>query len=147
MDAVRTAGEVVGTLLAFCTLLGLLLTAAGKWIIVPWLERRFAPVANQVAAQLQDVHHQVTVNGHVSQEPTMLDKLDSTRAEVRELKGETRRDLADMRMDIHTVGRVYDRHVDWSAAETGRLWEAIQRLDARHRSEDGNPAEDERNET
>lgn len=144
-DAVEMLGAGLGLLLSFCVLVGLI----GKWVVLPWLEDRFAPLALQV----KETHHQVSTNGHVSADPTLKDRVDSLRNEVRELKGETRRDLGDVRADLHSVGQLYDAHVEWSGDDRARLWRAILELQRSqlHGHEtpeaypvtDGNPAANE----
>lgn len=145
-DLVENAGQILALLLSFLALTGL----AAKFIVLPWLEDRFAPLAKKVA----ETHHQVTVNGHTSEDPTLVDRvhanqesIDELRTVVRELKGESRRDLADMRLDLGSIGRLYDRHVEWSSEEAGRIWAALIELrdGVRHDEDDGNPANDERN--
>lgn len=139
-DFVETAGAALGLLLAFCAVVGL----AAKYVVLPWLEDRFAPLK----AQLEETHHQVTTNGHANPaEPTLKDSVHTLQNEVRELKGETRKDLSDLRADLYVVGQVYDRHVDHAAGESRKLWKALDSLAETVREyhpHDGNPAEDER---
>ena len=138
-DFLENAASILGILLAFCALVGIV----WKVVVLPQLLARFAPLK----AQLEETHHQVTTNGHANPEaPTLKDELHNLRSEVRELKGETRSDLAGLRTDMRVMGKVYDRHVDWSATEAGKLWNAITHFhpEARHRY-DGNSAADERN--
>lgn len=145
-ELVENAGQILALLLSFLVLVGLV----AKYVVLPWLEDRFAPLARQVT----ETHRQVTVNGHISDDPTLVDRVDSNqdaihavRDGVRELKGETRRDLADLRQDMSTIGRLYDDHIEWSAREAGALWAALIELrdGVRHDENDGNTAEDERN--
>lgn len=133
VDFVENAGAALGLLLAFCAVIGL----AAKYVVLPWLEDRFAPLK----AQLEETHHQVATNGHVSETPTLKDAVHTLQNEVRELKGETRSDLSSLRSDMHVMGVIYDRHLDWSARESGKLWTALHAI-----THDGNPATDERNE-
>lgn len=142
-DFLENAGSVLGLLLAFCAVVGLI----AKYVLLPWLEDRFAPLRDK----LEETHHQVTTNGHVSADPTLKDQVHSLRNEVRELKGETRADLSAMRQDLYVVGQVYDRHVDQADAEGRKLWTALEALADSVRAyhphphpNDGNPAEDER---
>ena len=135
-DFIETAGAALGLLLAFIALVGVF----AKLVVLPWLEDRFAPLRHQV----EETHHQVTTNGHTSDQPTLKDAVHTLQNEVRELKGETRADLTSLRSDMDVIGRVYDRHVDWSARESGRLWQALEAIRRHHRYH-GNPADDERN--
>jgi hypothetical protein len=127
--SVKETAEALGLVLSSLMLIGL----AVRFVLFPWLEKRFAPLATQV----RETHHQVTVNGHQSDEPTMLDKLDTLKAEVRELKGETRSDISHLRGDLANVGRLYDLHVDHSGDDRAELWDAVRELRAMI---DGNPA-------
>lgn len=146
MDSLKTFGELVGVMLATFALLGLVARFAWKWFVLPSLKAHFAPIADQ----LSETHHQVTTNGHVSSEPTLKDAVHSLQTEVRELKGETRRDLNGMRQDLHTAGQLYDRHLDWSSRHADEVWRELSRLgrSLRHTEDDdaGNPAGSHRKE-
>jgi hypothetical protein len=133
-DTLETLGAGLGLLLAFCALIGLI----AKYVVLPWLEDRFAPLA----AKVNQTHHQVTTNGHVSQEPTLKDDVHSLANEVRELKGETRSDLDRMRQDLRTAGELYDRHLDWSSRHADQVWGELVALRKAigHTENDGHPA-------
>lgn len=138
-ELLENGGQILALLVSFCVLAGLF----GKYVILPWLEDRFAPLAKKV----NETHHQVTTNGHISDEPTLKDQVHSLQSEVRELKGETRRDLQDMRGDLRTAGRMMDLHLDWSSREAGELWAALIAIrDGLSEDEtDGNNADNEGN--
>lgn len=133
----ENAGQILALLLSFCALLGLL----AKYVVLPWLEDRFAPLA----AQLKETHHQVTTNGHTSSEPTLKDTVHTLQNEVRELKGETRADLSRVHMDLRAAGKLYDAHIDWSSRHGDAVWRELRELRGLigHNEDDGNPAADE----
>lgn len=138
----ETLGALAALLIAFAGLAGL----AARLVVLPWLEDRFQPLADK----LHETHHQVTVNGHVSAEPTLKDRVDTNVStiqelarELRELKGETRHDLAAMKGDMDTVGALYESHIRWSNSHAREVWSEIIALGlAIRQTEDGNPAED-----
>jgi hypothetical protein len=100
-------GAVAGLAVALCVLLGYF----AKFVAVPYLrEHLFDPV--------KETRHQVTVNGHVSRDPTLLDKVDSLQ-----------KDNDDIRADLATAARMFEGHIDRSAGEWGRLWSAIRHLE------------------
>lgn len=114
-----TVGEVLALLISFTVLAGLV----ARFILLPWLRDQLAPTIKKV----EDTHRTLTVNGHVSREPTVLDKLDQLSVEFREFKGESRSDRADLRSDIRTMGRMFDGHLDWSAQEVHTIWDHLRR--------------------
>jgi hypothetical protein len=99
----------IGITIGLCTLVGL----AARFILMPWLREH-------LVTPIKETKHQVTVNQHVSPEPTLLDKLDSLADAV-----------DDIQADQRTAARMFEGHIDRSGREWGRLWRAIEELDNR----------------
>jgi hypothetical protein len=96
----------LGIVVAVLTILG----AGAKFILLPWLQRElFGPV--------QRTHHQVTVNHHSSDTPTILDRLDDVQDEVRKVRSDLSRHLLNSE-DAQTEGH----------KEAQRMWSAIEAI-------------------
>jgi hypothetical protein len=102
-------GAMAGLAVALCVLLGYF----AKFVALPWLREH-------LVTPIKETQHQVTVNGHVSQDPTLLDKIDSLQGAV-----------DDVQADQRTAARMFEGHIDRSAGEWGRLWRAIHELENR----------------
>lgn len=100
-----------------CGLVGL----AVRFVLLPWLQ-------THIVTPVKETKNQVTVNGHVSATPTLLDRVDTAAGLARDLRRqvdtvvETTDDLA---AGQQAMGRMLDGHLDRSAGEWGRLWAAI----------------------
>ena len=81
-----------------------------RYALLPWLRE-------QLVHPVQETHRQVTVNHHVSNEPTVLDRLDSLVMRVDALADKT------------------EAHHLLVSSEHRRLWEAVQRLE-KHEHQD-----------
>lgn len=90
---------VVGALTAI-TLLGGIVAAVVRLVLLPWLREHLVEPMKENSDQVEEVHRQVTVNQHTSPEPTVLDKLDS-------------------------IARLFTEHTDADTEEKSRLWDAI----------------------
>lgn len=111
---------IISTTLALAALAGLMV----RWVLMPYLREH-------LLRPMQRVEHQVSVNNHTSDVPTMLDKIDDLHGEVRELRAEhlrTRSDLSDL---SRQVGDHLLRSESWSAEVESRLgglhWPALGR--------------------
>ena len=111
-DLVSLVAACIGITLGLCTLAGL----AVRFILMPWLREH-------LVTPVKETQHQVTVNGHVSRDPTLLDKVDSLG-----------NDLAATQEDLRAAARMFEGHIDRSAGEWGRLWSAIHALEGQHPS-------------
>ena len=101
---------IISTTLALAAIAGLLV----RWVLMPYLREH-------LLRPMQRVEHQVSVNAHTSDVPTMLDKIDDLHGEVRELRAEqlrTRSDLSDL---SRQVGDHLLRSESWSAEVESRL--------------------------
>lgn len=101
---------IISTTLALAAIAGLLV----RWVLMPYLREH-------LLRPMQRVEHQVSVNNHTSDVPTMLDKIDDLHGEVRELRAEqlrTRSDLSDL---SRQVGDHLLRSESWSAEVESRL--------------------------
>lgn len=99
----------VGVLTILTLLIGLLGLAV-RMILVPWLKEH---VINPV----KETNHQVTVNKHVSDPPTLLDKVDRVQNKVDKVES-----------DVRSAARMFEGHIDLSADDRRQLWKAIDQL-------------------
>lgn len=121
-DLVEVAGATVALMLGLCALIGL----AVRFVALPWLR-------DHIALPLAETRRQVTVNGHVSDTPTLLDRVDTAtqqlggvRAQLDDVEGK----VDDATSRVNTTAKMLDGHLDRSAGEWGRLWDAIDDLRA-----------------
>jgi hypothetical protein len=121
-EVLGAVGASIGIVLGLATLGGLLV----RYALLPWLQ-------THIVSPVQEVNRQVTVNGHVSEVPTLLDRVDNAAVLAQELRDQvdTVRDTTDdLESGQQTLGRMLDGHLDRSAGEWGRIWEAIAELRA-----------------
>ena len=111
---------IISTTLALAAIAGLLV----RWVLMPYLREH-------LLRPMQRVEHQVSVNNHTSDVPTMLDKIDDLHREVRELRAEQRRARSDLSDLSRQVGDHLLRSESWSAEVESRLgglhWPALGR--------------------
>lgn len=111
---------IISTTLALAAIAGLLV----RWVLLPYLREH-------LLKPMQRVEHQVSVNNHTSDVPTMLDKIDDLHGEVRELRAEQRRTRSDLSDLSRQVGDHLLRSESWSAEVESRLgglhWPALGR--------------------
>lgn len=83
---------ILGTVLSATAVVGLLV----KYALMPY-------VRENIAKPLEETHRQVTVNGHSSDRPTVLDSMSDLRKELLNLRGEMSDGFKrqDERMDEH----------------------------------------------
>ena len=101
---------IISTTLALAALAGLMV----RWVLLPYLREH-------LLKPMQRVEHQVSVNAHQSDEPTVLDRLDDMHTEVRELRAEQRRTRSDLSDLSRQVGDHLLRSESWSAEVESRL--------------------------
>lgn len=103
--------ETLQLVLAFFGGIGVVGVGLGAiWKIVkPWMRE-------QLVQPMNDVHHQVTANAHVSTDPTMLDRFDDLESSI---------DGVDAKVD--RLSGTFDRHLIWSDEEVSRLWAHVTR--------------------
>lgn len=90
--------------------------AAGVWNgIETW---RTKHLARELVRPVQETHRQVSVNKHVSDPPTLLDKVDAVQLE------QTR-----VRAELKAAGLMFDGHMSASADDRAELWRHIFRLE------------------
>ncbi|HET6915753.1 MAG TPA: hypothetical protein VFH56_06640 [Acidimicrobiales bacterium] len=112
-SAVSIVAACVGTVVGLITLLGV----AVKWVLVPYLER-------ELLRPVKETHHQVTVNHHSSDEPTILDRLDDVQQEVREARSEVRSVRGDLSRHLLNSEEVQAE----GHREAQRMWSAIEAI-------------------
>lgn len=105
-DVIETGALFVGMLVSLCVLVGFF----AKYVALPWFREH---IVNPV----KETNRQVTVNGHVSPEPTLLDKVDHLQAQVNQI-----------RSDSAVAARMYEGHIDRSSGEWGHVWDALETL-------------------
>lgn len=98
-----------GAIVTLATALGVL-----WWLVKP---RVTAWAESQILGPVRETHHQVTVNHHSSEEPTVLDKLDTVRQEVADVAAENRtqnRKIDSVQRDVTALTVVLDAHLHGS---------------------------------
>ena len=105
-SAVTIAAAVVGTIVGLMTLLG----ASIKWVLLPYLER-------ELIHPVKQTHHQVTVNHHSSDVPTVLDRIDDVQDEIRSVRSDLSTHLLNAEQ-AQTEGH----------REAQRMWSAIEAI-------------------
>lgn len=88
---------------------------------------RAADLAKANADKVAETHAQITVNGHRSDSPTLLDRVDGLSMQVTEA-----------RLALVALGAMLEGHLDLSATDRGELWEAVDQL-RKHRGEERKP--------
>lgn len=110
---------ILGTVLSLCILGGFVT----RFIVLPWLK-------DHLLEPVKDTHHQVSVNAHQSEEPTIPDRIEDLAGQ---LTTATRDHLAQGR-DIRALTRVLDEHLRWSNRWVDQVDD---RLDKLSREENG----------
>lgn len=119
-ELLAVAGAGLTVVLGLAALAGLLV----KYALLPWLKEH-------VVVPMAEVSRQVTVNGHVSKVPTLLDRVDQAAALAGELRDQVDTVVAttgDLATGQEAMGKMLDGHLDRSAGEWGRIWQAINEL-------------------
>ena len=111
---------IISPTLALAALAGLIV----RYVLMPYLREH-------LLKPMQRVEHQVSMNAHQSDEPTVLDKIDDLAGEVRELRAEQRRTRSDLSDLSRSVCDHLLRSEAWSAEVESRLgglhWPALGR--------------------
>jgi hypothetical protein len=105
-DSLSLVAAAVGITVGLLTLLG----AAVKWVLLPYIQR-------ELVDPIQQTHHQVTVNHHSSETPTILDRLDDVQDEIRSVRS----DLSSHLLNAERAQS--DGH-----AEARQMWSAIEAI-------------------
>lgn len=96
--------------------LGLGIIAAGMW---NGLETyRTKRLTRELAKPVHETHRQVSLNRHVSNPPTLLDKVDSMQQEQ-----------ARVARELRAAGRMFDGHLAASAEDRDALWAHVHVLE------------------
>lgn len=104
----ETAGALVALSLGTITLCGII----ARLVVLPWLR-------THLLEPVQEANRQVSVNGHVSEEPTLKDSVHTLQDQFKEL-----------RMDIANAAFMFEGHITASERDRANLWAAIARRDA-----------------
>lgn len=96
--------------------LGLGIIAAGVWNGIETY--RTKRLTRELAHPVRETHRQVSVNHHVSNPPTLLDKVDAVQLEQQRVRAEFR-----------AAGLMFDGHMTASSDDRAELWRHIFRLE------------------
>lgn len=105
-DALATAGALVGLLLGLCALSAIF----ARVVVLPWLR-------THLLEPVQETNRQVTVNGHVSAEPTLKDSVHRLQEQY-----------VSLRSEIAAAAFMFDGHIAASEADRGNLWRVVNML-------------------
>ena len=99
--------DALALALGVASAFGVLATAAGVlwWLVKPRVQRW---AQEQIIGPLHETRHQVTVNHHSSERPTLLDRFDDLQDEVRQLRGD------------------FTNHLLLANKDTAAMWRAIE---------------------
>jgi hypothetical protein len=115
-----TAYAAIGITVGVITILG----AAVKWVLLPYIER-------ELIHPVKQTHHQVTVNHHSSDSPTVLDRIDDVmvvaeRAESAANRAEASANRARADLAEHLLNS--ERIAVEGHKEGQRLWAAVEAI-------------------
>lgn len=96
--------------------LGVGILAAGVWN--GWETYRTKRLTRELTKPVQETHRQVSVNRHVSNPPTLLDKVDRVQQEQ-----------ARVALELRAAGAMFDGHMSASAADRAELWRHMRALE------------------
>jgi hypothetical protein len=96
--------------------LGVGILAAGVWN--GWETYRTKRLTRALHKPVQETHRQVSVNRHVSNPPTLLDKVDRLEAGQH-----------TMRLELLGAAGMFEGHMDASAEDRGELWRHVRALE------------------
>lgn len=97
--------------LAVCGVVGLVV----RFVLVPYLRTELAPT--------REVAHQLTGRSRPHEDPTVREELQ----EVRRLVDEHAEQLDRAAIEVRSMARAFDGHLDWSQEEVDRLWAELNR--------------------
>jgi hypothetical protein len=100
---------LVGGLTAVTLAFGLVGLAV-RYALLPWLREHLVIPVNQVKKQ-------VTENHHANETPTIPDRIDDVAVQV-----------FDASLQIASLARMFDGHLEQAAEESRNVWRAIDRL-------------------
>jgi hypothetical protein len=99
-----------------------------KYALLPWLQKHLVD-------PVQETRHQVKVNHHTSEEPTVLDKLDNVNNTAKQAVSIARENARHAKQssilarqaiaEIEALARMYDGHLEWSQEEVDRIWKHL----------------------
>jgi hypothetical protein len=104
---------ILGTLISLCVLAGL----AVRYVLLPWLQ-------THLLEPVKETNHQVSVNAHQSDEPTIPDRIEDLSAQVTAAT----RDHVSQGRDIRALTRVLDEHLRWSNRWVDEVDERLEKL-------------------
>lgn len=113
-------GEIVAILVGLTAILAALAGAvawATRRVLLPWL-------IEHIAAPVQATARQVSINGHTSRTPTLLDKVDTIGTDLEVVRA----DLEAVRSNQAAASRMFEGHIDLSARDRERIWDQLHRL-------------------
>lgn len=105
----ETVNLIVGVLTAV-TLLGGMVAAATRYMLLPWLREH-------LVKPVEHVKKQVTENHHENETPTLPDRIDDVAQQV-----------FDASLQVAALARMFDGHLESAAAESTAMWSALERL-------------------
>lgn len=107
----ETVGTVVGTAIGTAVAVAV--------VMIPWLRQYVRKPLEAMRTRVSETHHQVTVNHHASEEPTVLDQLHTLEVGLERLEGR-----------VGVMATIYDNHVDHTAQLAADREERDARVDA-----------------
>lgn len=80
-----------------------------------------AYIGRGLRSKVQETHHQVTVNTHASEQPTVLDRL----ADVAVIATQAREAALEAQRTALDTSSKLEEHLEWSSSETRNIWRAV----------------------
>lgn len=102
---------------------GVGIIAAGVWngwqtFRTQRLARETSTTVQELTVPVQEVHRQVSVNRHVSNPPTLLDKIDHVQ-----------RRLEEQGLELRGAATMFEGHMNASSDDRADLWRHVQALE------------------
>lgn len=109
----KDKAELILTCLGIIAFVVAAITWIAKRVLLPW-------IVEHIAKPVQETNKQITVNGHSTYPPTLMDKIDNLS-----------RSAEDARIAAMTVGNMLEGHLNRSDDEWGHIWNAIHAIERR----------------
>lgn len=119
-EHLETIGRILAVIIGTSTVLGI----GAKYVLLPWIK-------SNLVEPVREVNKQVTVNNNVSDPATMLDTVHHIEDKVDGLEETIHKialDSAHIGAATGIIRGMWDHHLEWSAEEVRRLWNAIESL-------------------